>query len=354
MTQPLADALTFLFRADFNTDMAAPLPSPFNVEVGSFTTVDTGNRLSISGGQLLALAGPSQPDPGIWSQAISRVIGRTLLAVTIPVSLAYNAVGFNQTPGAAGPATGIYFFNGTLSANVLSGQSLGAYSIGTVYQIASSLRSIGSLEIVKGGAYTNWTLVWVHTLQNQATLHATLHARAPGANFNLDTLRVIDRPAPFDTDYGLATQRLAGVRAQGDTFVHEANCIFEYTVTTLPPVANSFMNFRMQDASNGWRVEINAAGDMILKEIVAGVATTKTNITAVLANGHRIVVVADGTTIRIYSNNILRLTWPSAASSITATAGNLQSLNSAVISDIISWPRQLSGAAAALLDAALA
>ena len=68
--------------------------------------------------------------------------------------------------------------------------------------------------------------------------------------------------------------------------------------------------------------------------------------------GERVIVVCDDETIRVYGNNTLLITYSSAANYKTAATGELESLGTGgLASDIIAWPRTLSGQALRALEA---
>jgi hypothetical protein len=116
-----------------------------------------------------------------------------------------------------------------------------------------------------------------------------------------------------------------------------------------------YVRFRVQDSNNYWSIRITNIGTLVLEEVVAGVISQRINVVAIVSSGHRIVVVAEGSTIRVYSNNDLRGTYASASNFSTAAAGELNSLGTGgAVSDIVAWPRTISGAAALLLDEAVA
>jgi hypothetical protein len=71
----------------------------------------------------------------------------------------------------------------------------------------------------------------------------------------------------------------------------------------------------------------------------------------VVANSDRIVIVADGTTIRVFEANTQRITYAAAANFQTETDGELETEGTGgAVTDIVSWPRTLSGAALAELQ----
>lgn len=133
---------------------------------------------------------------------------------------------------------------------------------------------------------------------------------------------------------------------QGSTFTHPADGVIAFTVTTMPAAgANIKVRFRHQDANNCWEFRTwGGGGDFFLIERVAGVETTRIFVDDGVVVGNRIVIVADGTTIRIYVNNVLRGTYASATNFATATAGQLNSLGAGgAISDLKTWSLDCRG-----------
>ncbi len=353
--------IEWLLRDDFVTAEAAPLASPRTAEPGpgTLTITDTNEVLTIADGKLkFATGGASFGDPGIWSEAMARAIGRAVIAGSLQSSAGHDyLVGWDSNQLTTPTLYAIYAHpTSGLIAFISSGSLVvGGITNGAAYKAAVVLRSTGAFLLVKGGTeYLDWTVAWVDATLNTATVYATLTGSTTTA-FTADNFRVLDLPAPFDTDYGLATQRLAGSVAAGTTFTHEANCVIEWTQTTKPSSGPSVVVFRRQDATNYWYVYVTSDGSLGLYEGVAGVETQRAVNSAGVSNGHRIVIVADGTTIRVYSNNVLRFTYSSASNFATATSGKLSTIGTGgAVSDVISWPRELSGAAANALDAAIA
>lgn len=356
----------WLLYDQFNVSAAAPLASPRTCDPGpgTLTLVQTDGQFSIAAGRLnfLAQATPAFGDQMIY-EAVgrARVSGRVFISeinlsqankiVIIPcwrTTAAYGAFG-NHVGNILANSDGTLLFYppGASSGAFL----LGPYSSATTYQLAFVLRGAGSFVAIKGGVYANWTLLWIESIDNTAILYpAFLGFDAAGT---LDNLKVADLDAPWNgDDYGIATQRLAGSVAAGTTFTHEANCIVEFTVATLPSASEIGVRIRQQDASNYWRIRALPSGNLSLIEAIAGVESVIVSAAGAVSSGHRIVIVADGTTIRGYSNNVLRWTHSTATNFQAATAGLLSSLGTGgVVSDIISYPRQLSGQPLRALEA---
>lgn len=355
--------LTFLLRDDFLTDASAPLASPRTAEPGpgTLTFVDTASQLSIAGGEIVPSAQTAGAlDPLIHMAGYARQAGRVFTARVKRVSAFAGNDASPQMGWATAAGGGISTYTGLIfvasSMNILR-YSATSTATGIVaasdafYNFHFILRSTGSFVIVGN------TLEWVENAGSNATMYPAIAASAASRMpAGVDTFRILDLPAPFNSDFGLATQRLAGSVAAGTTFVHEANCVIEWVQTTLPSAGNTTrLWFRKQDSSNLWRVLIENSGNISLDEIVAGTVTIRGSAAGVLSNGHRVVVVADGSTIRVYSNNVLRITYSSASNFAAATVGELNLLaGGSVVSDIVSWPRTLPAYAASLLDKAVA
>lgn len=346
--------ITYLLLDRFTTNASAPLTSPRTCEPGpgTLTITDTGNKLSISGGALNSLAGTGSDDPLLYSGTYARLAGRALLCLM--GQLANGGSGgasprFGWTSGiSSGNVFGGVPLNGSISA-CIGGSNLpllGTAVRGTAYNWAVIQRSTGFFLIFDG------KLAWVDNTDTAATVRALLGSRGTGGDgFSLSNFRVTDLPAPWTTDYGIATQRLVSPAA-GATFTHEANCLLDWTITTLPTAGTLAVRFRKQDSSNYWVVSTDTSANLSLYEVVAGVTTFRAGVSGVMVAGHRVVIVADGSVIKGYSNNVLRWTYSSATNFATATSGEVNSLGTGgVLSELVSWPRTLSGTALSTLAA---
>lgn len=171
-----------------------------------------------------------------------------------------------------------------------------------------------------------------------------------------DSMKVVSLSSPFNSANGLATQALTGARSQGDAFTHTADCFIEFTVSTLPSSGQHEIQFRKQDANNYWQVTIDSTGALDLDEIVAGTPTQRGTAAGVIANGDIVLIRAVGTNIVVWegtNGQTSRITYASASNFATSTNGSLLTLGaSGAISNIISWPRTITGAALTALNAA--
>jgi hypothetical protein len=349
---PAGSGARYLLRDEFSTDRAggavhgtAAEPGP-----GNRVVVDTENKLSLAGGLLVLSGGRTSPtvgDPGLWLGAVTRAAGRCLAFHFNRTSGNYGSIGFdtNQS-GAVGDLALDFNTSNNLQASV-AGNATGNIVPGaaaTDYQGAIVLRPAGAWLFLRGGAFPDWFLYWVDQGLSAATLYPC--ALSFNAVFAVDYLRVLDLPAPYNSDFGIATQRLAGARAPGDAFGHEADFLLEWVTQRSVTVT-----FREQDENNYWAVAVWSDGTLALNEVVNGTTTTRgTAASGTVANGHRVLVIAHGQTLRVFTNNILRITHSSAANFATRTNGRVLSGD---VADVVSWPRVLSGMARAALRGAL-
>jgi hypothetical protein len=341
-----------LLRDEFTTDEAAPLASPRTCEPGpgTLTAVQTDGQFSIAGGKLEypVQATPTWGDLSIYGAALARSAGLAVIADYAHVG--GNEMRFGWSAATTGGPNDVHVASGSGGVIYPVPYTVSfAVALGARYAVANILRGVGGLFAIKGGIYTDWNLLWVNAAAAGNPLYPIIANHSAQATHNY--MKVVRLPAPFDSDFGLATTRLAGARAAGDTATHTADCLIEYICTTRPSAGAIDMRFRQQDADNYWQVTIDSTGAITLNEVVAGVATQRGTAAGVVANGHRVVIIANGQTIRGYSNNVLRWTYASAANFATQTTAKLEGLGTAgAVSDIVTWPRTITGAAATILD----
>lgn len=154
---------------------------------------------------------------------------------------------------------------------------------------------------------------------------------------------VYNDASPNFVGYGLATDILPGPIAASTTFFHEADCNIEWMQDAIPTALNTLIVFRIQDATNYWVVDIDNAGNLLLREVVGGVSNTRGTAAAALAGGERIVITADDETIRGYYDSTLAWTYASAASFKTETDGEVDAVGTnGWVSHLITRPLDFS------------
>lgn len=330
--------LVWLLRDDFLTDEAAPLASPRTCEPGpgTLTITDNGNLLSIAAGTLkYANASPAIGAIGVQAGALARLPGRVIqaritaptTAPTFPVWLGWwRNTNLSYLSG-ANVAHGFYVESSTWrivnNATILNLQR--AFSVNVTYDLTIVLRTTGSHYLVKGGIFTDWTLLWTSAEDNTASLHPTLAPASGGQNSfaSYDFIHARDLPAPFDTDYGIATFNVA-TPVSGTSYTATADAITDLTITAPNPLAESAgFRYRYADDNNCWNAYLNSAGSARLDSVSAGVATNRISVASVIA--------ADATvTLRTISDGSLHDLCSLAGTTWTKRGGqvNVAHLNS--------------------------
>jgi len=349
--------VAFLFRDDFTTDEGAPLTSPRTAEPGpgAVTLVQDVGQWDITTQTLNANVGAG--NFGDLSYVVEeQTLAAGLCAYTgnlnIPNSSGQQIVGWAST---ADPGTGSIWglgFSGSSDLKISTGNLLGAigtYTGLTDYKVAIvSHTTTGLKMILKGGTFAEWTLLWVDL--SSVKTRPTILCR--NRDLSADTFRVTQLGAPFASMYGLATDAsLSGSVSAGNTFSHEADCLIEYTVTTVQSAGLMEVHFRIQDSPNYWGIRITASGDINLQEVVDSVITNRGTAAGVIADGERVVIIADDESIKIYGDNTELISYGSAANFKTETDGEVDTLGTGgAVDALISWPRTLSGQALTALN----
>jgi hypothetical protein len=225
----------------------------------------------------------------------------------------------------------------------------------STYQLAMIQRTIGLFLFVKGNAYSNWTLA--NVLSNTTVtspLYPTMPTGFVAKNLaEVDDMRIVNLPAPFDSNYGIVTSRNPTMAANG-TSTHLANALIE--VTKSFSAAEVYrLSFRMSDADNLWAYDItqgNPNGLMKLIERNSGVETTRVSQTVACPLGNNYLGVAFDTAVMhpnrpgLGAGNI----YSSATFNQTATGMK----TGADVTNFNSYPRLLDAVACAILDTAIA
>jgi hypothetical protein len=155
------------------------------------TVVDTENKLSISGGKLVFAGGKAAPawgDPGIWYPAEARVAGKVLLCNTEGSTWNHSKMGFD-TDTVGDSDVNFYLVATILIIDVAL--QVGAVAAAIPYSVAIALRTAGAYYFIKGGAFTNWTLVWLNDINVAGVLYPVMNNY--GSAFTADEPRVAKR-----------------------------------------------------------------------------------------------------------------------------------------------------------------
>lgn len=301
----------YLFIDKFTTADAAPLGSPRATEPagGSWTVIEMNGEFSISSG---AFNFPAQTTPVLGNQSMyagpfARTNGRALMfdMSMSTRSTCYPMVWNSTASGAPSLSNGMYTTSTAFrlrTGSSAAGFDIAALAASTTYSIAIVQRDNGCYIYIKSGS--DWVLQWVDTwgsFLNTYVLFANHSAVG-----TLDNVRVIDLPAPYATEFGLAivnvTSDFGTIQTGTATGTHVLR--FERGTTTANDTVT--LNFRQTDANNLLRVVVsrnagNTAYDIELQSVVAGtpadLATKVTGISSVDV----IEVRTNGTTIEVYT-----------------------------------------------------
>jgi hypothetical protein len=346
-----------IFFDQFTTAEGAPIASPRTAEPGPGTLnlVQTGSNFSISSNKLQSADHPST----VWnveavnSAAVTRANGLTsFLTITPAATGGHLVAGFDKVANTWNPNNSkeqfIYFresglltiHDGENNANVGT-----SYSSSVAYKTAVVLRSAGAFYFVKGGLFTEWTLIYVSRTGSTATLYTGL-ATADNA-WTLDNMDVFALAAPFDSDYGYATARVASPGV-GETITGTANAIVEMTWTA---VTGQTWNLyvRRTDDNHTWAVRCDQGGSTIKLIEINGSETEWASAAQTFTNGstYRIMIIMDGNTIQGVVNQ--------AAAKWTYSSATYNNTETGIKSDragtnLISWPRVAAGSALSGLE----
>lgn len=345
----------YLLLERFNTAQAAPLPTNMAPDPGpgSLVIADTENKQSVSGGRFVVSGGKAVSawgDPRAVAQAtvLTRKMGLALIATVNTTAVTTTngwIIGLSQSPGPTTQSAQGWRVNSSgwfvrESSVNLPLVNLVALQNGTDIEFMSVLRSVGGFALHRNAGQALWTLDWVNVADTSTPVYPAMMNN--DAAVQVDNMRVVDLSTVsvrFVSDYALATSRISGAGTSAQTFACNADCILDYTQTTLPSSGSLEVGFRVQDDNNLWKVGVSSTGAITLTERVAGVDTARGTAAGVVSAGHRITVTVEGTTIKVYSNNTFRFTYASAANFQTIAQGKIGTISSGSISNIVAWPR---------------
>lgn len=346
----------YLLNDTFTTNRAAGAVNGTKAEPGPGVrgVSDTNGKLSLSGGQaIFATGGAGNGNPRLFLNGQDRTPGRLLVAQQTGSTGASTWLGWhtsqNNFPNIAAlrfsPTTTLIYYDNNNQVTV------GAYVESTTYRVAIALRGTGSFCFVKGGAFTNWTLLWIALSNNASLLYPGFGNSALGV-FAADYLRVPAArwlPVPLASDgfsssgatdgaghpegvagglgsggnglawndpFGYGTWSTSGGAAScGDTTgfgggdapyvlnAGKADAIVTAKVTRGGGTAGIIVRSDA-NANNYVKAEHNGTNARLIK-VVGGTPTTLINTAAAYSAGAEIRAIAEGTKFRLYYNDAL-------------------------------------------------
>lgn len=354
--------ITWLLRDEFTTDDAAPLTSPRTCEPGpgTLTVAETdGAVLSIASGEVnMTGSGASYEHCQLYTP------------VAFPFAAGLMAC-FDFTHTAASGHTLVFGFHNTVPHNTdrpLAGWSARHYESPRVTMDAfwhdmTSGVGYATLYVVLTPAGALWfqkasgiikLMFHTETLPTALTAPKVFLSRYHATLGRAGFIRVRQLPAPFDTDYGLATLSVnPGV--SGTAYTATADAIHDLAVTAPNPLTNTCeLRYRVLDDQNYWTAYFNDAGAFRVDSVSGGVATNRVNVAGVIAAGETrtIRITADGTKHNFYT--LAGTSWAKRGSEVNVSHQDTQTTVKPVagagwtLGRLTSWP--LTSAAYAELN----
>lgn len=175
----LYNNIVWLLRDDFNDVLAAgsvngtlATPGP-----GTRTVTDAENKYSIGSGVLNSAGGKVAPaigDPGLWYSAQTRAAGKIFIFDVTPTLSGGKElyIGLDSNTSST-PSLHAVDLNNTLLYRYDNALLLAIAPIVTAtnYKLAFVLRASGCFYFIKGGAYTNWSLLCYSKVLNTTPLY---------------------------------------------------------------------------------------------------------------------------------------------------------------------------------------
>lgn len=343
-------SVTYVNQDNFTTQRAAGAVNATNAEPGpgKRTVVDTNSLITINAGAQLQF-GPGTPaaDDRFYfpETVVTRAPGLCCRMDWVSGTIAgADRMGFLSTLGVGVAAISGANYSDTDSNNVGI-----VFAAGTTAFIV--LRTLGAFYIVKSG--TTYTLYWEDFNGNGNAVAGVRCAAVNHLTLKMDNFQIVQLDAPWKTDFDICTTYLTGARAAGNTFTHEGDFMVDVMVTTLNSAGTMQLAFRIQDDNNYWRIDIASDGSMSLQEVVDGTPTQRASAGAnSVSTGHRLTFRAVGGSIAVTRDGLTKMSYASATNFATATGGKIISLGTGgALTGLAAYPRTLSGAAKAALDA---
>ena len=320
------EGISYLLRDDFTDTLGAgavngtpAVPGP-----GTRVVVDTGNTLSLAGGNMV-MARTANFDPGLWLDGVARTAGRLMVSHCNFGNINNRLqVGWDSTQnGQADPeflrslGVGLQWVNSALRlAPMIAARD---------YYFAIVLKTTGAYYFIKEStAYPNWVLLFMSTADATTPLYPTVGAHnAWGAGNNTHTLlRVpedlwLPTPLMYNTFTGpngtsldavasdatgpdgqvtpteMCTEQAGNWDIQANRANPDGAGIATWGVGKADVVIDCVVNggaagqpgivLRYTDANNYWYLQADrAANQLELHEMNGGVDTVRANVAAVI------------------------------------------------------------------------
>ncbi len=325
------DSDNYYLYDTFSTDRAAGAVNGTQAEPvgGTRSVTDTNSKIAISGGLLDFATGSAINDKVAWS-TIARTLG-------VGVMTTINLANTTSKPNIGWGGSDLFIFNNagtSLFVNVNASAFLvvGTYSA-TTYQTMVLYRTAGMFWFIKGGAFTNWTLMYT-SLAGTASKTPQVLTQLATSIFTVADVRAPKLtyiPSPLQSDGfsntvtdGLGNPENNGTAGNAYTDIGTWGVAGGKKATTVAGISLSVLSTttrnvfievdivraagnpgivaRFSDASNYIQCLYDGA-NVVVAQRVAGVFTVLSTTAVAYSAGATMKFVADGLTYRAFYNN---------------------------------------------------
>lgn len=299
----------WLLLDGFTTLEASPMVSPRTCDgKGTLTLIPNSGTMAVTVNGLET----SGDAMGFYSNVLPRAVGIGFFGTrrfTVLSGVSYLGAFQNQSLSNSGGAnveastTTISANLGFTSAGKYHSISVTQYSAGVHYSEAVIMSSTGGYLFTKTSG-EEWVLRWRFLLGSDATIYAAM-SNSSTVQSELSFLGVRQLPAPFNTDYGIAT--LNTTAANGVQLTGTADQILDLTITAPAVLADSAgIRHRVLDDDNYHWAGFDSAGAFRAYKVVAGVLieySSAVNVAGVITGGasRTIRVIERGQTLDFYT-----------------------------------------------------
>lgn len=336
----------YLVNDTFTTNRAAGAVNGTNAEPGPGrrSVVDSSLFLSTAGGALVFAGRVAAGDPGLDYGPIARA-GGLLGVFECESTTGVIEVGFD-----ANTTSNISYcliVGVALGVRVLgTGLTVGAASLATPYRTVVAMRAEGgAFYFIKGGTFTNWTLIWLSSVGTSSILYPRVAVAFPSTTGNISAVRVPAArwlPTPLLSDgfsaWGTAdglghAEGVAGGLGSGGsgltytvtgtwgaaggaasasalssgsaiayTDTGKADAIVKVAFTRVG--GDGGLLLRFADSNNFMSCRHDGTNVVLIKKVAGSNTTVRTTATTYVA-GAELTASMEGSKVRIYYNNVL-------------------------------------------------
>ncbi len=340
---------------------------------GTRTVTDTNSKITIGSGVLSFATGEAAND-GVWYPAQVRLLGKTTIATLVHANTSGD-VNFGWDVNASGLIQdAIRFFTTSTTLRVEDGGAskiVGVFTA-TTYQVAVVCRATGYWYYIKGGAFTNWTLLFVSATTSTASIFPSVVTRSTTSTFTADNMRVpksLYIPVPLQSDgmSSATTDGLGNAENNGRTGNSYTNvgtwgvaagkrsCSalsgsvgFSYLAATSADVIIDAVCTRSAGVTgivaryadaNNYLIAYHDGTNAKLDKVDAGVTTNLVSGAATYSATAVLRLILDGTTARLFYNNTAVGGVATTPSSTSLNHGLYTTDTGATFDNLVIWAR---------------